>query len=187
MPVHICLKSPIKVYIMSAITSSPISTNIGANVWIGAQQIRDILSLEIRQEHAGHGHLILRCYQDQVQEEGAMIFDGAEKLLGQVAEIILLDRHHTSEKKLQSLFVITQVGFDHQELNEGVLVLEGYAPTIVLDNAPHYESFYRQNLTAVAKTVAKPLERVKSSIKSDPTLIPPSAISAGITKVPGTS
>ncbi len=49
-------------------------------------------------------------------------------------------------------------------------MLKGHAPTLILDGAPHYESFYRQNLAAIARIVSKPLERLKSKIKAEPTL-----------------
>ncbi len=155
----------------SGITRTLIPANIGANIWIGDKNIRDIHSLKITQRHAGHDELELRFYQDQVQQEGAMIFEGAEKLLGQVAEVVIRDRNGTDgNRRLEHLFVISQVSFDHSSRNEGILVLKGFAPTYILDGAPHYESFYRQSLSAIAKTVSKPLERLKSKIKADPTL-----------------
>lgn len=155
----------------SGISRTLIPANVGANIWIGDKQIRDLHSLKITQHHSGHDQLELRCYQDQVQQEGTMIFDGAEKLLGQVAEVIILDRNGADgSKRLEHLFVISQVSFDHSARNEGILVLQGYAPTYILDNAPHYESFYRQSLSSIARTVSKPLERLKSKIKADPTV-----------------
>ncbi|WP_118975041.1 type VI secretion system Vgr family protein [Taibaiella koreensis] len=156
---------------LSAIASQLLPTYIGANVWIGDKQIKEILSLEIRQEHACHHLLSLRFYQDQVQQEGSMIFDGAENLLGQVVEVILFDRNATQgDRKLKNLFVATRIAFDHSAMNEGILVLEAKAPTYVLDGAPHYESFYHKNLATIAKTVCKPLEKVNSKLIAAPTL-----------------
>ena len=155
----------------SGISDALIATNISANVWVGDKNIKDILSLEISQQHSGHDQLVLRCYHDQVQEEGAMIFDGAEKLLGQVAEVMIRDRNAgDNSKRLEHLFVITHVSFDHSAMNEGILILKGHSPTYILDGAPHYESFYRQNLAAIARTVSKPLERLKSKIVAAPTV-----------------
>jgi len=155
---------------LSAAASQLIPTYIGANVWIGDKQIKEILSLEIEQQHARHHHLVLRFYQDQIQHEGSMIFDGAENLLGQVVEVILFDRNATQgDKKLKNLFVATRIAFDHSALNEGILVLEAKAPTYVLDGAPHYESFYHKNLATIAKTVCKPLEKVNSKLNATPT------------------
>ena len=146
--------------------------HIGANVWIGDRQIRQVLSLQIKQRHAAHNLLNLRFYQDQAQPEGSLSFDGAEKLLGQVAEIILYDRNG-GEKDLKNLFVVTKVSFEHDALNEGILNLEGQSPTGLLDAGPNYESFYRQNLAAIAKTVSKPIESVKATIQAKPTITDP--------------
>ena len=146
--------------------------HIGANVWIGDRQIHQVLSVQITQRHAAHNLLKLRFYQDQAQPEGSLSFDGAEKLLGQVAEIILYDRNG-GEKDLKNLFVVTKVSFEHDALNEGILNLEGQSPTGLLDAGPNYESFYRQNLAAIAKTVSKPIESVKATIQAKPTITDP--------------
>ncbi len=156
---------------LNSSASQLLPTYLGANVWIGDKQIREILSIEIQQQHAAHGRLLLRFYQDQVQQEGSLIFDGAEQLLGQVVEVIIHDRNGTQgDKKLKNLFVATKISFDHSAMNEGILVMEALSPTCLLDGAPHYESFYRQNLATIAKTVCKPLEKVKSNVLASPTI-----------------
>ena len=154
------------------IISELVAPHIAANIWIGEKQISQILSLEITQRHGHHNRLMLRFYHDQVQQPGTLSFDGAEKLLGQVAEIILYDRNG-GDKDLRNLFVVTRVAFEHNALNEGILALEAIAPTGLLDAGPHYESFYRQSLATIAKTVAKPVESVKGSIQAKPTFTEP--------------
>ncbi|RYZ32266.1 MAG: hypothetical protein EOP49_37775, partial [Sphingobacteriales bacterium] len=150
-------------------SSQLLPTHIGANVWIGERQISQILSLEIKQVHAGHNTLQLRFFHDQVQDEGTLMFNGAEQMLGQVAEVIIDDRNKTG-KELKNIFIVTRVSFDHNAMNEGIIILEAAAPTIVLDGAPHYESFYQSSLSNIAKTVCRPLDKVKSKVNAQPTV-----------------
>lgn len=151
--------------------SQLLPTHIGANVWIGDHQIKEILSLDISHFHADHNKLRLRFYHDQIQQEGSLLFDGAEQLLGQVAEVIINDRNSSgSTNELKNIFIVTKISFDHNAMNEGIIILEGMAPTSMLDGAPHYESFYQSNLASIAKTVCKPLEGMKSKVIANPSL-----------------
>ena len=153
---------------ISALAQTLLPTHLGANVWIGDKQIREVLSLEISQKHGAHNTMVLRFYQDQVQEEGAMLFDGAERLLGQVAEVIIFDKNGTDgDRRLENLFVVTGISFDQSAMNEGIIILKAQSPTFLLDGAAHYESFYNQSLAGIARTLCKPLERFKSSLKAD--------------------
>ena len=144
--------------------------NIAAGVHINDKAITEILSVSITQDISGHNELTLRFYQDQAQAEGSLTLEGAEKLLGQVTEVELYDKNGLSEGRLQNLFVIADVQFEQQALNEGIITVTGYAPTWILDGEPHFETFYKKSLSAIAKSVAKSLPQVKASLKADPTL-----------------
>ncbi|PSK89091.1 phage baseplate assembly protein V [Taibaiella chishuiensis] len=143
---------------------------VGARIYIGETAIRQIISLQITQRHGAHHELKLRFFQDQAQSEGTLTFDGAEKLLGQVAEIELYDRNNPSAGKLQHIFVIADVQFEQDSLNEGILNVTGYAPTWILDGEPHFETFYKKDLATISKSVCKSLEQVKAQLKADPTI-----------------
>ncbi len=119
-------------------------TLIGSRIYIGETAIEQIISLQITQVHGTHHELKLRFFQDQAQSEGALTFDGAEKLLGQVAEIELFDRNNSSSGKLQHIFVIADVQFEQDALNEGILSVTGYAPTWILDGSRISKHFTRK-------------------------------------------
>lgn len=141
-----------------------------ARVVVDDMHIDEVLSLRIEQSLHGHHKLQMRFYQDQVQATGTLLIDGAEKLLGKVAEVELFDLNEVSEDRLQNLFVIADVQFEHQALNEGIIQLTGYAPTWLLDGAPHFETFYKKSLDAVVEAVTQPLLQVKASVQIKPTL-----------------
>ncbi|RYZ40159.1 MAG: hypothetical protein EOP49_29750, partial [Sphingobacteriales bacterium] len=147
-----------------------LAAKIAAKVFIGELAITEILSLRITQELGSHNQLSLRFFQDQAQTQGAFTFDGAEKLLGQVAEIELYNKTDPSSSPLRNLFVIADVQFQQDALNEGIIELIGYAPTWILDGQPHFETFYKKDLGSIAQSVCKSLSQVKASLKSDPTL-----------------
>jgi len=147
-----------------------LAAKIAAKVFIGELGITEILSLKITQELGSHNQLNLRFFQDQAQTQGAFTFDGAEKLLGQVAEIELYNKTDPSSSPLRNLFVIADVQFQQDALNEGIIELIGYAPTWILDGQPHFETFYKKDLGSIAQSVCKSLSQVKASLKSDPTL-----------------
>jgi type VI secretion system secreted protein VgrG len=148
-----------------------LSTRIVAGVTINGNTIKEVLSINIRQEIGGHNEMKLRFFHDQIQASGTMIMDGAEQLLGQVAEVELFDANGVAPEKLQNLFVIADVQLEQDALNEGVLEVTGYAPTWLLDGAPHFETFYKKNLSTIVKdSVNKSLSQVKATLKADPTI-----------------
>lgn len=145
-------------------------SRIAVEVTIDDKRIEEVLSVHITQTLGGHHRLEMRFYQDQVQATGTMLIDGAEKLLGKVTEVELYDKNGSATERLQQLFVIADVQFEHQALNEGILHLTGYAPTWLLDGAPHFEIFYKKSLSTIAQSVSRPLSQVKASINAAPTL-----------------
>jgi uncharacterized protein involved in type VI secretion and phage assembly len=156
---------------IAATAAGILSTRITSSVTINGSVIPEVLSINIRQEIGGHNELKLRFFHDQVQSSGTMIMDGAEQLLGQVAEVELYDANGVSSEKLQNLFVIADVRLEQDALNEGVLEVTGYAPTWLLDGAPHFETFYKKNLSTIIKgSASQSLSQVKATLKADPTL-----------------
>ena len=151
-------------------SEAQLPVKIGSRIYIGETPIEQIISLRIDQVHGAHHELKLRFFQDQAQPEGALTFDGAEKLLGQVAEIELFNKNNPSAGRLQHIFVIADVQFEQDALNEGILSVTGYAPTWILDGEPHFETFYKKDLTTISKSVCKSLEQVKAQLKADPTI-----------------
>src|SRR5690606_18494024 len=146
------------------------TARVGAAVTVDALQIREVLSIQIEQVLSGHHRLRMRFYQDQIQPTGTMLIDGAEKLLGKVAEVELYDINGVAAERLQNLFIVADVQFEHQALNEGIIHLTGYAPTWVLDGAPHFETCYKKNLDTIVKAVSRPLSQVKAKLQVKATL-----------------
>ena len=163
--------APAAVNTIATTAAAILSTRIVASVSINGNTIKEVLSIHIRQELGGHNELKLRFFHDQIQTSGAMIMDGAEKLLGQVAEVELFDANGVSPQKLQNLFIIADIKLEQDALNEGVLEVIGYAPTWLLDGAPHFETFYKKNLSTIVKdSASQSLSQVKASLKVDPTI-----------------
>ncbi len=145
-------------------------SRMAVEVTIDDMRIAEVLSIQMVQTLGDHHQLNMRFYQDQVQATGSMLIDGAEKLLGKVTEVELYDKNGSSEERLQQLFVIADVQFEHQALNEGILNITAYAPTWLLDGAPHFETFYKKSLATIAAAVSQPLSQVKASLKAAPTI-----------------
>lgn len=155
---------------LSAFLEGLRTARVGAAVTIDALRIREVLSIQIEQSLSGHHRLQMRFYQDQVQPTGTLLIDGAEKLLGKVAEVELYDINGVAEERLQNLFVVADVQFEHQALNEGIIQLTAYAPTWILDGAAHFETFYKKSLDTIVKAVTRPLSQVKASLQVKSTL-----------------
>ncbi|MEX6687660.1 phage baseplate assembly protein V [Danxiaibacter flavus] len=142
---------------------------IGADVRINGKLITHVLALEISQQLSAHNLLMLKIPHEEVQSEGVIFFDGAEELLGKYTEVVIYDKNDKdSGKRLETKFYITDVQFDHEALNEGILVLKGCSPTWVLDGAPAYESFCEETLASAVRYVAKPLDEVRTSVIANP-------------------
>ncbi len=157
-------------------SSSSINTpqHIGAEIRINGELIKQVLSLEITQQFSDHNYLSLKIRHEEIQKPGVLFFDGAEELLGKYSEVIIYDKNNRDYiSQFEGKFYITDVQFDHDSLNEGHLILKGCSPTWVLDGAPSYESFCDETLASVARSVAKPLEEVRSDIIANPSLTDP--------------
>jgi uncharacterized protein involved in type VI secretion and phage assembly len=94
----------------------------------------------------------------------------SQSLLGKVVEVSIKNRNDPGSDPLESHFVVTSVTLEQSQLDDGVLVITGYSPTILLDGAPHYESFHKKTLKDIATIIGKPLQQVKGSITPEPTL-----------------
>lgn len=146
------------------------TTKIAARVSVGGTAV-NALSIEMQQALGEHNSIKMTFRQEDIQAEGTMAFNGAELLLGKVAEVELFDENGVSSDKLQHLFVITDIDFDQHAQNEGNIILIGYAPTYLLDGQPHFETFYKKGLKDIVKSVAEPsLQQVKATLSVDPTI-----------------
>jgi len=129
--------------------------------------IKPINSILITQHHGTHNSVEFSFPHEVVQQEGSFVLDDAQKLLGRLVEITIKNSNDSGSAALENKFITTNVELDQEGLNEGMLKITALSPTWLLDGAPHFESFYQNNLNDIATAVAKPLNSVRTNIKAN--------------------
>lgn len=98
-------------------------------------------SFELIQSTQTHHSFTVSFSHDCLGNKETYHMDEAQKLLGK--RLLVSIRYKNLADKPERFFsgVITQVNFEQGHGSEGYLVLKGSSPTILLDQAPHLQSF----------------------------------------------
>ncbi|MDH7464187.1 phage baseplate assembly protein V [Chitinophagaceae bacterium 26-R-25] len=137
--------------------------HIGCSVHINNRKIENIQSIDIAQTYGQPNLLKMRLFGDGIQDAASMYIDGAEKLLGKTAHIVLLNLNNDKDDRQEQLFVITRVQLEQQPLNGGVLLLTGHSPDHLLKGKPHYEAFAETTLKQIAEYMYWPHQSITMS------------------------
>ncbi|MDR4952087.1 phage baseplate assembly protein V [Chryseobacterium sp. ES2] len=110
-------------------------------------------------QKAGHHHefnLILA--HDALGDRQSHTLEEANKFLGKRLTAVISYKDIEKSPERNFIGIITKVGFSQEKMSLGNIVLSGYSPTILLDGAPHIQSFGGSqpvNMGIIAKEVIK--------------------------------
>ncbi|WP_255493789.1 type VI secretion system Vgr family protein [Myroides sp. WP-1] len=98
-------------------------------------------SFELVQSTQAHHSFVVSFSCDCLGTKETYRMDEAQKLLGK--HLLVSIRYKNLVDKPERFFsgIITQVSFEQGDGSEGYLILKGNSPTILLDQAPHLQSF----------------------------------------------
>jgi type VI secretion system secreted protein VgrG len=147
--------------------SSLLPVKLVYEVNIDGTVISPVNSIFITQHHGTHNSVEFSFPHEIVQQEGSFVLDDAQKLLGRLVEITIKNSNDKGSIALENKFITTNVELDQEGLNEGMLKITALSPTWLLDDAPHFESFYQSNLNDIATAISKPLNSVRTNIKAN--------------------
>lgn len=113
---------------------------------------------ELNQSSKTHHVFTASFSHDSLQTEETYQMEEAQHLVGK--RLLVSLRYKNSKDRPERVFsgVITQVSFEQSHGNSGYLVIKGYSPTFLLDQAPHIQSFGGTNAISLQVIVSQILD-----------------------------
>ncbi|MDH6252780.1 type VI secretion system secreted protein VgrG [Chryseobacterium sp. H1D6B] len=96
---------------------------------------------KLKQSAQRHHEFTLTLAHDALGDRQTHTLEEANKFLGKRLTAVISYKDIENSPERTFVGVITGVGFSQEEMSLGNIVLSGYSPTILLDGAPHIQSF----------------------------------------------
>jgi type VI secretion system secreted protein VgrG len=134
---------------------------------INGRQIKDFISLTLRQGIYAHHEFTLECFAEVLGENMSAAFSESAELIG--AEVHLQVIAVTEASRLSFSGVITQVAVGSSNGHPGSIVISGASPTILLDQGPQTRSWNKNVIKNIITDVLKPFyaDWLKHKINTD--------------------
>ena len=119
-------------------------------------QIKSYKHFQLSQTTSEHHHFSLVLDYDSLGDAEDHHLEKAQKLLGKRILVTFAYKNIPAGPERDFIGVIIKVGLSRENRNHGNIVLSGYSPTILLDEAPHIQSFGGNvpvSLNTIANTV----------------------------------
>ena len=95
----------------------------------------------LKQSTRRHHEFTLTLAHDTLGDRQTHSLEEANKFLGKRLTAVISYKDIDNSPERTFVGVITGVGFSQEHMSLGNIVLTGYSPTILLDGAPHIQSF----------------------------------------------
>ena len=138
-----------------------------AEIEIEDEKIAYYRSVIIRQQFNAHHEFSIRIGYDVLEKTGSFKLSDAQKKIGKLA-IIKLMHSDTAAVAYEFRGLICEINMEQSENFTSDLVLKGYSPTILMENGPHFRSFYKKGLKQIVQQLTKPLSQANVRVKSNP-------------------
>ncbi|MCJ8155694.1 phage baseplate assembly protein V [Chryseobacterium sp. SSA4.19] len=142
----------------------PTSQILGINrvvkldIIVEGRQIQHFKHFKLTQSAVRHHHFSLTLAHDTLGNAENHNLEEAQNFLGKRLTVVFKYKDVIDGPERNFVGVITQVGFSQEKGSLGNIVLTGYSPTILLDAAPHIQSFggsQEISLNSIADQVIK--------------------------------
>jgi len=128
------------------------------SVVIEGKVIRYYKHFKLKQSAKRHHEFTLTLAHDALGDRQTHTLEEANKFLGKRLTAVISYKDIEDSPERTFVGVITGVGFSQEKMSLGNIVLSGYSPTILLDGAPHIQSFgggQPVNMGIIAEEVIK--------------------------------
>ena len=126
---------------------------------------------KLTQSSQKHHDFTLTLAHDTLGDRQTHTLEEANKFLGKRLTAVISYKDIENSPERTFVGVITGVGFSQEKMSLGNIVLSGYSPTILLDGAPHIQSFggnQAVNMGIIAEEVIKQgLDKSRFDIRID--------------------
>ena len=138
---------------------------------IEGKVIRYYKHFRLKQSAQRHHEFTLTLAHDTLGDRQTHTLEEANKFLGKRLTAVISYKDIDKSPERTFVGVITGVGFSQEKMSLGNIVLSGYSPTILLDGAPHIQSFggsQAVNMGIIAEEVIKQgLDKSRFDIRID--------------------
>lgn len=138
---------------------------------IEGKVIRYYKHFTLKQSAQRHHEFTLTLAHDTLGDRQTHTLEEANRFLGKRLTAVISYKDIDKSPERTFVGVITGVGFSQEKMSLGNIVLSGYSPTILLDGAPHIQSFGGSqpvNMGIIAEEVIKQgLDKSRFDIRID--------------------
>lgn len=120
---------------------------------IEGKAIKQFSSLTLTQGIAQHHAFRLVCPTEAIDGTSGTVFNTSKNLVG--AAITIKVTAVSSPGALRFAGLVTQIEAARFSGHTGDIIISGFSPTILTDNAPHCQSWESKTITAIAQEVLK--------------------------------
>ena len=115
---------------------------------VNGNKVINYQHFKLKQSATTHHEFELSLPYDALPERQNQKLEQANEFLGKRLSVIFQYKDFDTKDSPETVFVgvITNVGFSQEGHSLGNIVLKGFSPTILLDSAPHTQSFGGDNL-----------------------------------------
>ncbi|SHG84067.1 type VI secretion system Vgr family protein [Chryseobacterium vrystaatense] len=110
-------------------------------VYADGKPVSHFKHFKLKQSAVRHHEFEIILAHDALENPQTQNLEDAHKLLGKRLTATFKYRDVEETPSTSFVGVITDVGFSREQTSLGDIVLKGYSPTILLDGAPHTQSF----------------------------------------------
>ncbi|WP_390453039.1 contractile injection system protein, VgrG/Pvc8 family, partial [Chryseobacterium sp. Alg-005] len=128
------------------------------DIVVEGQVIKHFKHFKLKQSAMRHHEFDLMLAHDTLGSAENHNLEGAQNFLGKRITVVFKYKDVEDGPERSFVGVITEVGFSQEKGSLGNIVLTGYSPTILLDAAPHIQSFgggQEISLNSIADQVIK--------------------------------
>ncbi|MCS4304787.1 type VI secretion system Vgr family protein [Chryseobacterium sp. BIGb0232] len=125
-------------------------------IFVEGQAIKFFKHFKLKQSAVKHHSFEITLAHDTLGNAENHNLEAAQSFLGKRITVVFKYKDVGTSPERNFVGVITEVGFSQEKGSLGNLVLEGFSPTILLDAAPHIQSFggkQEMSLNSIASQV----------------------------------
>ncbi|MGS4344295.1 type VI secretion system Vgr family protein [Myroides odoratus] len=140
-------------------STSGITPLVDVTFVVEGQELIHCLQVELKQSTQTHHEFSASFHPDCLKKRETHEMEESQKLVGK--RLLMCFRYKTKKDHPHRYFtgVITHVSFEQSHGTQESLVIKGFSPTILLDQAPHTQSFGGKNQESLALIVQQLLDQ----------------------------
>ncbi|MCC9043554.1 phage baseplate assembly protein V [Myroides sp. M-43] len=114
---------------------------VDLKIVVEGTELKNFRNFQLNQTLKGHHEFVLSLSHDALGEQETYQMEKVQELLGKRILVMINFKNIKEKPERDFVGVITEVSFEQAHGSRGYITLRGFSPTILLDAAPHIQSF----------------------------------------------